>query len=101
MSLDSEVALFFKGSMSIQDHRDSTSLKTWGSDAARIEEATALFVLYFTELQEAVVILSVLHSTQWTRYDHRFPVMSTSRSVQIFNHGLIWFAFCLSKYCHI
>jgi hypothetical protein len=49
MSLDSEVALFFKGSMSIQDHRDSTSLKTWGSDAARIEEATALFVLYFTE----------------------------------------------------
>ena len=54
-----------------------------------------------TQLQEAVVILGVLHSTQWTRYDHRFPAVSTSRSVQIFNHGLIRFAFCLSKYCHI
>ena len=70
MSVDSRVALFFKGSMSVEDHRDSTSLKTWCSDAARVEVATALFVLYFTELQEAVVILGVLHSTQWTRYDH-------------------------------
>jgi hypothetical protein len=44
MSVDSRVALFFKGSMSVEDHRDSTSLETWDSDAARIEEATASFV---------------------------------------------------------
>ena len=45
--------------------------------------------------------LGVLHSTQWTRYDHRFPAVSTSRSVGTFNHGIITFRFCPAKHCHI